>query len=227
MLVRSKISYLIFSLIIISAFSGIGFPQNISYLDSLDGKFGMQFQISNNFTLSDFQGTVISGKYQFSMRDAIRLGVSLNLGESDLESDVNYIDTALVSNAKQDESRFDIIINTQYIRYINVSESIAFLGGVGPFIKLSDITRERVTSLEGIEEKSESQTNGFSLGLDLIAGVEWWFNKSMSLSAEYGLNFEYRSMESNNKDDEKEIKTETTSTYLTGNRIRFGITVYF
>ena len=46
-----------------------------SYLDSLDGKYALQFQISENFTLSDFQGTTLSGKYQTGKRTAIRLGV--------------------------------------------------------------------------------------------------------------------------------------------------------
>jgi hypothetical protein len=43
-----------------------------SYLDSLDGKFALQFQISENFTLTNFQGATLSGKYQLGKRSAVR-----------------------------------------------------------------------------------------------------------------------------------------------------------
>jgi len=50
----------------------------ISYLDSLEGKFSLQFQISNNFKLEEFQGTTFSGKFNIGKSEAIRLGVSLD-----------------------------------------------------------------------------------------------------------------------------------------------------
>jgi hypothetical protein len=227
MLIKSKISFLLFSLFISTIFSGKVFSQKVSHLDSLDGKFALQFQINENFRLSNFQGTVLSGKYHFSRRDAIRIGVSLYLRGSDAEYEINYFDTTAVDNSKLDDNKFEIIVNTQYIRYLNVSESIAFFGGVGPFFSYTDGTNERVISVGGIEKKSESQINGYGIGLDLIAGVEWWFHKQMSLSAEYGIQFAYRSSENIIRDEEKEGKTEYTTYDLTGNQINFGVSVYF
>jgi hypothetical protein len=227
MLVRSKISFLLFSLFISSTFSGIGFSQNVSYLDSLDGKFALQFQITDNFSLTNFQGTVFSGKYHFNKRDAIRLGISLNLGKIDSETEYNFLDTTIVNNSKQEENRFDITINTQYIRYMNVTESIAFFGGIGPFINFFKLTRERAIKAGEIDDKLKTETNGFTTGLDMIIGVEWWFHKHMSLSAEYGIQFAYRSSENIIRDEEKEGKTEYTTYDLTGNQINFGISVYF
>ena len=227
MLVRSKISFLLTSLIISLTYSGIGFAQQASYLDSLDGKFALQFQITDNFSLTNFQGTVLSGKYHFSRRDAIRIGVSLNLRGSDAEYEIKYFDTTAVDNSKLDDNKFEIIVNTQYIRYMNVSESIAFFGGIGPFINFFNLTRERTIKAGEIDDKLETETNGFTTGLDMIIGVEWWFHKHMSLSAEYGIQFAYRSSENIIRDEEKEGKTEYTTYDLTGNQINFGISVYF
>ena len=42
------------------------------------------------------------------------------------------------------------------------------------------------------DQYSTSSSNDFfSIGLDVIAGVEWSFYKNMSLSAEYGIKFYY------------------------------------
>ena len=102
MLFNSKISFLIVSFFINSTFISISSSQNVSYLDSLDGKFALQFRITDNFSLSNFQGTILSGKYHFSKRDAIRLGISLSLSSSDSETELNRLDTTIVDKSKDD-----------------------------------------------------------------------------------------------------------------------------
>ena len=83
-----------------------GFSQSTSYLDSLDGKFALQFRITNNFSLSNFQGTILSGKYHFSNRDAIRLGVSLQFddSESDEINKQKITDGYYISSDSNDDS---------------------------------------------------------------------------------------------------------------------------
>ncbi|MCK7528773.1 MAG: hypothetical protein MZV64_70070, partial [Ignavibacteriales bacterium] len=94
-----------------------------------------------------------------------------------------------------------------------------------------------------VDEESEHSNNGsgenstllfkrlFSIGLDVIAGVEWSFYKNISLSAEYGIIFYYYSQTVNyNINYEyvtgtKERKGEGIE--LTADYINFGITVYF
>jgi hypothetical protein len=88
-------------------FISTGFSQSTSYLDSLDGKFSLQFQINENFSLSDFQGTVISGKYHFSKRDAVRLGLEIILRDSEYETIVNNLDTNIVDQSVEDTKIFD------------------------------------------------------------------------------------------------------------------------
>jgi hypothetical protein len=220
-----KISFpFLFALLI---FLSTGFSQSTSYLDSLDGKFALQFQINENFSLSNFQGSVLSGKYHFSNRDAIRLGLEINFGDSDSETLVNNLDTNIVDKSFEDNNNFGFTINSQYIHYIRGTDNISFFGGVGPYFKYYKSTRNRKLAVDEIENVMESENESYGIGLDLLVGVEWWFHKYMSLSAEYGLKFSYQSSKSNFKYDYREGESEQKAYIISGNHINFGITVYF
>ena len=159
MLFKSKINVLVSLLCFCAIFISTSFSQNISYLDSLDGKFALQFQINENFSLSDFQGTVLSGKYHFSSRDAVRLGVSLDFGDSESKTEVTRLDTAQIDNADQDRNQFGVTINTQYIHYIVTTEDISFFSGIGPFLYYFNQTTQRDIS-EGGEKYSKERWAG-------------------------------------------------------------------
>src|SRR3970282_1162057 len=119
--------YPFFSILFLTLFAaGSSFSQNISGLDSLEGKFALQFQVSDNFTLNNFQGTTFSGKYNFGSRNAVRAGLSIDFtnGESGLSE--SFPDTSFIRNANIDREAFGITINAQYIQYITGSDNIAF-----------------------------------------------------------------------------------------------------
>ena len=227
MLFQSFIKIFFAFLFTSSIFISTGFSQSISYLDSLDGKFALQFQINRDFQLSDFQGSTLSGKYHFSARDAVRLGITLELSDAEFEASSNQIDTINVSTSNFDNSSFGITINTQYIRYIKGTDDIAFFIGGGPFITYSTTTSNGEIREEDPVEKYKRSDDFYSLGVDLLLGIEWWFHKYMSLSAEYGMKFMYRSRES--IVEQGVLRRETTDNYfrITANSINFGITVYF
>jgi len=227
MLTRPYFSKLLIFLFASQLYLTTSFSQSTSYLDSLDGKFALQFQITDNFQLSNFQGSVLSGKYHFSSRDAVRLGLEIIFGDSEAEVELNNLDTNTVDQSAEDSSRFGFTINSQYIHYIRGTDDISLFGGVGPFFQHYKSTRTREIVEDEIETSSESETSHFSTGIDLIVGVEWWFHKSMSLSAEYGLKFSYSSTNNEFKDDTVEGESEQTSFNISGNHVNFGITVYF
>lgn len=227
MLFKTNLIGIIYLQIFFLVFTKDCLPQSESYLDSLDGKFALQFQITDNFTLSDFQGTILSGKYHFSKRDAIRLGVMLEFADSELESEVSRLDTIDTDESKEDLSSIGFTINAQYIRYLTITNDIALFCGAGPFINFFDRTAERIINYEGNEVVRKSTRNAYTFGLDMLLGAEWWFHKQMSLSAEYGLKFSYRSSEDNFSDDVTEAKATINSFFVTDNNIKFGITVYF
>jgi len=223
-------SYLKFSLTFLFAsliFVTASFSQSSSYLYSLDGKFALQFQINRDFQLSDFQGSTLSGKYHFSTRDAVRLGITLELSDADAELSSNELDTVNVNTSNIDNSNFGITINTQYIRYIKGTDDIAFFIGGGPFITYSTTTSNGEIREKDPVEKLKRSDDSYSLGVYLLLGIEWWFHKYMSLSAEYGMKFMYRSRES--MVEQGVLRRETTDKYfrITANSINFGITVYF
>jgi hypothetical protein len=192
----------------------------------LDGKFALQFQISDNFNLTNFQGTIFSGKYHFSKRDAIRLGISTDYTDEKNESDRN-IDTLYTAHSQQDYSRFGVTVFSQYIRYLKVTREISFYGGTGLFLNYGKQTETRSDFLDTLVTRREVNVTNYGIGLDLLIGVEWWFIKSMSLSAEYGLNAFYHHSENKADEGQQKVSAKSHSFNISGSNVKFGITVYF
>jgi len=202
------------------------FSQSTSYLDSLDGKFALQFQISDNFQLSNFQGTTFSGKYNFSRRNAVRVGFSVSLNNSDAESNQTFLDTTFTVSSDANQNGFGMTIRTQYIHYIPGMYDIMFFFGGGPFIGFHNVTNEFNNS--NYDPTYGKQTiDDFIAGMDLIVGVEWMFTKNMSLSAEYGIRFSYNSETRKSEDDYSVIETTAKRYNIDNGDVNFGLSVYF
>ena len=214
--------------IFILVFANTGYCQNSSYLDSLDGKYALQFQISDNFNLTNFQGTTFSGKYHFSDRDAIRLGLSLDIGKADSDAETNQFDSVNVAEVSYNSNNFSVTLKSQYIRYFVETDNIAFYGGTGPFVTYSTLKTEEETTGTPSDKNYKVTNDSFILGVDFIAGVEWFFIKNMSLSAEYGFSFSYRSRTAKREIDNGLYSDSNEKLYrFSGNDINFGISVYF
>jgi len=228
MLFKLTSEYLLLLLLISFLFIGSGFSQNASYIDSLDGKFALQFQISDNFQLSNFQGTTFSGKYHFGKMDAIRAGLSIDFGRSDGNAETNQFDSINVAEVSYNSNNFSMTLKTQYIRYFVETDDIAFYGGIGPFVTYSTSRNESETTGTPNDKHYKDTIDNFILGVDFIAGVEWFFIKNMSLSAEYGFNFNYKSRMVEREIDNSIYSDSNEKVYrFSGNDINFGITVYF
>ena len=227
MLTKSYFSNLLILLFVSQLFITTGFSQSTSYLDSLDGKFALQFQIEGLFRLTSFQGSTLSGKYNFTDRDVVRLGISLGITDSDRDNSINQIDTTRIYYEYGDRNRFDVKINTQYIRHLSVSDDISFFAGGGPFVSFFSSDEAMKVIRYGEEIDRRFTIDGFSLGLEFILGVEWMFYNNMTVSAEYGLNAEYSKYDRKEEEGET-IQESTNKTYnLNYNRIKFGLSVYF
>ncbi len=227
MFTRSYLSNLLILLFVSQLFLTTGFSQSTSYLDSLDGKFALQFQIEGLFRLTSFQGSTLSGKYNFTDRDAVRLGISLGIRDSDRDNSINEIDSTKIYYEYGDENRLDIRINTQYIHHISVMNDISFFAGGGPFV--SFFSSDEVTNVirYGEEIDRKRTLDGFSLGLELILGVEWMFYSNMTLSAEYGVNVEHSTYDSKDEEGETILESNYKTFNLDYNRVKFGLSVYF
>ena len=106
MFIKTYLLNLLILLFVSQLFITTGFSQSTSYLDSLNGKYALQFQISENFNLSSFQGTTFSGKYNFSSRDAVRLGLSINFGDAEGDKSASRSDTNLVATERDEFNNF-------------------------------------------------------------------------------------------------------------------------
>jgi len=203
------------------------YSQAISYLDSLDGKFALQFQIDDNFNLTNFQGTTFSGKYHFGSRSAVRLGISVDLLSVDYESTETLLDTSLTNSSNGNQDGFGINLKMQYIHYIPGINNIVFFLGGGPFMSLNNTTAERNYPDTDPVNSRKDEINNFTVGIDLLIGVEWMFSKSMSLSAEYGIQFYHDSHTT--KSEDIHLKRESTEEQLriAKGDLNFGLSVYF
>jgi hypothetical protein len=200
-----------------------------SYLDSLDGKFALQFQISENFTLSNFQGAIFSGKYHVGIREAIRLGISLDFSDVNTERDDFYFMSDSTTQGSNEGYTFMVDFRFQYINYIIAMDDISFFGGIGPFVYYlnRETTEPRSYPMEYV---AEYRLEDLRIGLDLLIGVEWMFNKQMSLSAEYGLLLYYGNIHDvRTQDSYQPVKrtSNSDSFNISWDHVKFGISVYF
>jgi hypothetical protein len=198
-----------------------------SYLDSLDGKFALQFQISENFTLTNFQGATLSGKYQLGKRSALRLGISLFFDDSSWDRESIVRDTInYVENIKTNSIGFTI--NSQYLSYLVVRDDVGFYLGTGPTISFGNSKSESEYEISDSNvEKGSGSGDVYTLGFDVIAGVEWSFHKDMTLSAEYGIKFYYTNQTSKSESTIRKEERTNETFRLTYNYINFGLSVYF
>ena len=213
---------LLFSILILSTINA-----QSSYLDSLDGKFALQFQINENFSLSDFQGTTLSGKYHLGKRSAIRLGLNVSFDDSDIEREsiirdtINYFESSNVNGVS-------ININSQYLNYLVAANDIGFYLGAGPSVGFGHSEGESKYEItDSTVEKGSGSSNNFTLGFDLIAGVEWSFYKNMTLSAEYGIAFYYTNRAEKSESTSRNDERTTKIFRLTAKSVNFGLSVYF
>ena len=208
-------------------FSFVPFAQNTSYLDSLEGQYALQFQISDNFNLTNFQGTTFSGKYHFGCRNAVRAGLSIDLANTEGEANETLLDTTLTNSYDTDQNGFSITIKTQFIQYVPRINNIAFFVGGGPFINFyNNTSKTNYPDNETVTYRKEDIDN-FTFGVDLLIGVEWMFSKNTSLSAEYGIQFYHSSYTRNSEDNHLKRKVTEKKFRITRGDLNFGISVYF
>lgn len=190
-----------------------------SYLDSLDGKFALQFQISHNFSIENFQGATFSGKYHVGKRDALRFGISYVASIYNDEEQKDYFNPDTTTFNQSEFDGFALDFKFQYIRYIVSNDDVSFYCGGGPSVQFENRESTNEGRLEGRDL--------WGLGINILAGVEWMFNKNMSLSAEYGVRFRYYSYEDISTYSDYKLTHRTESFNISADEINFGISVYF
>lgn len=187
------------------------------------GKYALQFQITQNFSLSSFQGSIISGKYNFSENDAVRLGISINSNTQDNNGLNTYnnqsqkysnINTSVVNN-------YSIMV--QYIKNNYYLSGINFYYGGGPNIGYY----YSESNYKDISQNNRAIERQWNYGINAIAGVEWYFINNMSLSAEYGILFNHFEDVKANTQINVGSESKTNGFQVNAYSVRFGLAVYF
>lgn len=227
MLLKHKYLFICFLLLTFTAFNIPAHAQAAARLDSLNNKFALQFQISDNFNLSSFQGTTFSGKYNVGCRSSVRLGLSINMNDLTSKLTINPVDTSIILGGYSEQNVLGFNIRAQYIHYFPSEHNTAFYAGGGPFVGFTKGTEESRETGYITQTKKAFETEIISTGIDFLIGTEWMFSEYMSLSAEYGIRFTYQSAESTRTEIFGETISKNTIYRISGGDVNFGLTVYF
>ena len=192
---------------------------------NLDGKWALQFQITHNFTLDAFQGSVLSAKYHSSAQNAWRAGLGFEFDSSTSErttADAGVEDPPLSSANSQQAVQLDL----QYLRYANPDAKVQFLFGGGPLAGYGS------RSSEGYEDgvsRGRQENDRWNVGVSGVLGVEWFVASRVSIHAEYGVEFVYAKTTVTTKNDllDTEGSQDTEGWGIGPRDVLFGVSAYF
>lgn len=195
------------------------------------GSWALQFRITANFTLADFQGGTISLKRHLSPTRALRIGISSSASLSKTEDESVRSDTTYFVDNRSRNGQ-GLSVTAYYLTYHPAVTGVSLYHGLGPTISFSHTaeTRRQEGRL-GVDELGTSSSS-WTAGLASVVGVEWFATKSMSFSAEYSLQFIYTYTHSivfnENDDGTSDGRDESGNTFSLGSgSVRFGLSVYF
>jgi hypothetical protein len=179
------------------------------------GSWAFQFRISENFTLSDFSGTVISLKRHHSARSAFRVGFSTWITNYSSETE-----SPGGPSPERDEDRLILDVDLQYLRYSNTDGRLSPFWGVGPLIRFASHS-DKHNSGSGIDSRQ------WTFGVLGSLGVEWFPVRFIGFHAEYGLSITYSTSRTEMGDlSSPEIRTSNVWGFV-GREVLFGLSVYF
>ena len=212
---------------------------------NLASPWAVQFRVTENFTLSAFQGSVISAQYSLQEREAIRFGLSVG-GSSGSSEGVNADEgdniAPRISGSSRSGSSVTLGLDVQYLFMSGPAKRTRFFAGGGPAFGFSsgDSELDNTSNFSTISARSrqETETNSWDAGVVGVLGVEWFANRRISFLAEYFLDFSYQKSKRNQLriithiDDlmtvEDVSREESTSSGWSfgGRFVRFGLSVY-
>ncbi|MBD3219392.1 MAG: hypothetical protein GF310_14055 [candidate division Zixibacteria bacterium] len=182
----------------------------------ISGSRSLQFRISNNLTLTSFEGTMISAKKHFTPNSALRfgLGVSAEVGKEDEGS------------LETDHTRLTIDLVSQYIFYPAPQATINFYFGTGPIISI-ERQKHDMEYEDSDVDPGYAYSRRISIGMLATWGLEWFVVDNISFICEYGAGIAYDSGYSENASGHQfnEIDNDTFRFFSQG--ADFGLSVYF
>ncbi|MEX2456315.1 MAG: hypothetical protein WD381_03335 [Balneolaceae bacterium] len=172
----------------------------------------LQFSITENFTLSSFEGNVFSYTWHSSDDRANRLSLGMQ----------NWFLNETDPNADAELSRnVDIDLNLSYsrIHYTDIENDIKFYLGYGPGVHFTHHYRTSTSQ--------DFYNTGVGVSFHGLTGVQWFFHPSISMHAEYGASLQTQFIREKRENQQGDVNRNNNSFSLSGDGVRFGLSVYF
>lgn len=195
-----------------------------------EGKWALQFAIDQNFSLANFDGSIISLKKQLSEKRALRLGLSLSFENGNGSSNrISGFDTIPSTDFKL--TGYSVYASPTYIFYVNPREAVNLYIGTGVIFGGSYYWNEAKQDLpEGYNYRYE-RSYAYGGGITGLAGAEFFPIRNLSIFAEYFASFQYTHYSGRTIYDLpgqytiNDFKTNSFKFY--GQQVNFGLAVYF
>jgi hypothetical protein len=183
------------------------------------GTWALQFSITENFTVDNFNQFGVSLKRHFTSGSALRGGITLGAHDAHVEASIG----TLMSTVDSDVQSYEFGVG--YMWYPNPDATVNVYFGAGPqFLFSSDDRHNELTN----GETSSNKRSVWGVGVNGFMGVEWFAMESLGIHAEYGFTWNYRSDTlENSTSSESTQKSELTQWSLAFDDVRFGLSVYF
>jgi opacity protein-like surface antigen len=222
-----------FLLIVFVALFNQSFAQDSCSHKCKELKHGIQFQVTNIFNLTNFDGYTFSYRYLFNRNSGIRIGLYTQLSYE--KEDITQRLDSLTNNPPNKYDHYNFKISIQYLHSLVSYRDFDLIVGGGPFISFYKSEGYSESLSQSSLRKYNEKNNGTGFGLDLILGVEYKLASNIILSGEYGVSILRDNSEIEyNAIYEYETYTQTASqvgkinrTIINSAGVNLGIAIFF
>ena len=229
-------------LILIFFFSSQTFTQTETMKDTAknnslqEEKWALLFQVTDNFSLRSFNGSLVSGDYHFLENTFLRVGVGINGSLSNAESNVSSTSYG-EDNQENKNKGFGVTIISQYFYYWKKGEKVKLFYGAGPFVGISFSTektiRKRFNGSSYDEGESKRSSTNLSFGVSGAIGVEWFASNDISFLGQYESSLGYSwtktiTKETRVNSNDNQERTDKGNRFnLSNPGLKIGMAIYF
>jgi hypothetical protein len=223
----------IFLFVVFAALLNQSYAQDSCSHKCKELKHGIQFQVTNIFNLTNFDGYTFSYRYLFNKNSGLRFGVYTMISNDDYDL-TQQIDS-IYNNPPTSADNFNVKFSIQYLHRILNYHDFDLLVGGGPFLSINNSeSNQEYLSTDHISKYSY-KNDVTSFGMDLFLAVEYWLASNVALSGEYGLVVSSESADIEEKEVRKyetyeQIRSQSGTRdrlVIRGSNVNLGIAIFF
>jgi hypothetical protein len=182
------------------------------------GSWAVQFRVTDNFTLSSFEGSVLALKRHLTPSHSIRASLGLSLQGQTSEA----IRDTLLSSRENDVH--SVSFNLDYLWYARPQSTLSLFLGGGPLFQYNTATSDYEFPTPSPSVKRTDR----AFGVRAVVGVEWFVTRQIGLHSEYGVEAVRNTDETTNRGPSSPPYTTKVTTWsVQGRSAYLGASVYF